>query len=205
MEKTNGELKDELLIVYRLHFAVLYERERQRLAVSRLKKQLKEAEREAEDERDIAQNLRERNRELNEEFTDVIMDTYRFKEALDSTLDLVGEVIIHEAKMDHLYGLIDVAYIVEPSEDAWAAPAAVVLGLMEERADGGPARCMSCGEPKVDDNHFFICEDCFDLDVENDFNLFGPMMTAWDKGERDFPRPGFNAKEMLVSEGKGER
>ena len=217
-EKTNQELKDELLISYRLHFAALYERDRlrDRLAVSKRKQ--KEAEKDAAAEIDISQNLRERNRELNEELTEAIVDTWRCREALDVALDLVGAVIETEAAQDIATRDLltyfrtggDVVKPLPPSgdEDAWSAPEPDAPGVMAVEgcgAKGKPERCISCNGTREDDNYYF-CEKCFELDNDFDFNLFAELSSAWDKGERNFPREGKNAKELAKEiEGEGER
>lgn len=218
MEKTNQELKDELLIAYRLHFGVLYERDRlrDRLAVS--KRKLKEAEKDADDELEISQNLRERNRELNEENFMLQLAACNHRDVVDAALDLVGAVIETEAAQDIATRDLltyfrtggDVVKPLPPSgdEDVWSAPEPDAPGVMAVEgggAKGRPERCISCNGTREDDNYYF-CEKCFELALDFDFDLFAELSSAWDKGERNFPREGKNAKELAKEiEGEGER
>ena len=71
----------------------------------------------------------------------------------------------------------------------------VVPGVMPADEDNAPVLCLSCNNQK--EGGCFFCDVCFDLTIDHgNCDLFEELVDAWGRGDRDFPRPGKNAKEL---------
>lgn len=200
MERTNEELKDELLRVYRYHFSTVDTLERYKTRNASLIKKLGVAEAAYENERRIHETDRDSwhrtFRELDAENLALTLQVIDFGTAADATLDLVGAVLAEDAEVDAIFDFVK--FGVQKDVIPAPEPKVTTVPLMGDKGDRlGAERCLSCNGDKG--FNYYICEECFELSSEHDFGLFEELSAAWDDGERDFPRDGKNAK-LIASE-----
>jgi hypothetical protein len=201
IERTNEELKDELLRVYRYHFSTASELERYKNRNASLIKKLGVAEAAYENERRIHETDRDSwhrtFREMDEENVQLTLQVMDFGTAVDATLDLVGAVLADDAEIDSIFDFVK--FGVKKDVIPFPPPDKVsTVPLMGDKGDRlGAARCLSCNGEKG--FNFYICEECFEIQAEYGLGLFEELSAAWDDGQRDFPREGKNAK-LIASE-----
>jgi hypothetical protein len=108
----------------------------------------------------------------------------------DAVLDLVGAVLKEEADSDARHRLIMKA----PASVAGQSglDRVVIMAFMPANENGGPMHCLSCGGDLGD--NYYLCEPCFEADMDQDRGIFDELKDAWECGDSDFPRPGKNAR-----------
>jgi len=165
-------------------------------------------------------------RELDERNAQLVMRNDLLDDAFEPCMELIGEVIKDEAFKDQFAIDISTWKMGESRSceatpcpggcDPTAEMKALTANLPESTKfvtvdpnimpedpdfesqglyDGeAPILCLSCGKQKM--GGMYMCDTCWDLDTDHGFALFEELVDAWGKGERNFPRPGKNAKEL---------
>jgi hypothetical protein len=201
-----GKLKDELLTVYRQLAHSHSERERLSYLLSSANSKRKRAEEAYENERRIHEADRkgwhETFNQLEQENILLTFQVVEHERAFSSVLDLVGAVVEDEAFLDQFavdtstwkMGESNPPTLQEVQQQIVDAGGVRTMPTADD-GNGGimPLLCLSCN---ADKSGFYLCEECFDLNLDHDCALFEELQDAWDEGHRNFPRPGRNAKEL---------
>lgn len=199
MPRTNEELNEELLRVYRFLFSTVAERDRLKTSNQRLRRKFDEAEAQQIYAEDRLRYLQIDYDALMKENDQLVKQDLLHSVAALATLDLVGFIVDQEVAEEERArnflkfwrtGAVD-CELIHTADPVPPDPPSV-----GERADGAPLRCMSCNGNKEED-YSYLCEKCFELDNFHDLGLLSEFAEQWQRGYRDFPREGKNAKRIV--------
>jgi hypothetical protein len=158
-----------------------------------------------------AKRARESYREIDEDNVQLILNIIDHRAASDACLDLIGAVLEEEAFHDRMHhdimtrlrtggfmtgdhGEIRPETPQQAQDRIVAAGGTRIMPTDPRSGSGGPLWCLSCNQEKG--GMYYLCEACFDKDVDNGGELFSTLKDLWDGGERSFPREGLRAKDL---------
>jgi hypothetical protein len=212
------DVERELLDVYRALVGSQARERRLERDLEQAERDKKHAERCCEDAEKDAKRARENYREIDEENLQLILNIIDHRIAADICLDLIGAVLeeeafhdrMHESIMTKLRTGVDPFFMTgehgeirpaprlvetpQEAQDRIVAMGGTRIMPVDPRSGNGPLWCLSCNQEKG--GMFYLCEPCFDADVDNGGELFGVLKDLWDGGARDFPRDGLRAKDL---------
>jgi hypothetical protein len=206
------QIESELLSLYRALVGQIAKNERLEERIKQLEAEVESAEAaETRAVKDLKAS-RDNYREVDDWNMELTLKVIALEGAADICLDLVGAVIERETEQERLHDSImrglfmdmpfqyrlerieEPADVVKVQDQIVAAGGIRIMSCKEvQPGEFVPDRCLSCNGDKG--SCYYICEECLDLDIDVNAGLFNELKDAWEAGERNFPRPGKNAKE----------